>query len=189
MTKCWCTWKMSSTTTQGRSKWVIVQCANCADLAFIESRQPSRIRGLPWLKVPASDTSLIPRLENKNHGKWMLFYDRIEEDPSGLTALDREFQRLCKHQSLVTPYSIKVSTMCGSNKPQGVIILYTEEDDRLEILQRAMIYLTINLPIYWKSDKTTNAGVYSGKGLRASDFSWTQSDQETYRQNGESVSF
>jgi len=54
----------------------------------------------------------------------------------------------------------------------GVIILYTSEDDRLDVAIRASKYLKLQLPKYWKA----HSARYSRNGIKASDFAWAGED-------------
>lgn len=103
-------------------------------------------------------------------GKWMLFCDRTNAGPDGLTPLDRTWKTLCDNHSKFSPYPMKVSTRKPSpyaRSKTGVIIVYTKVFDRLDILRELKKVILLHGKLSWKSDVDTLLGNY---GRNATNF-------------------
>lgn len=109
----------------------------------------------------------IPKVHGKNigTGKWCLYFNRYVEDSNGLTELDRAYLLLKKnYDEITTKYWFKCSTRRPNpNAPtnsNGVIIIYCEEENRDEIINKIHNLLNLKGKIYWKK----HSGNYSKDG-------------------------
>ena len=106
---------------------------------------------------------------NQGTGKWCLFYDKINYE-NGLSELDKNYLILKEnYDTITTEFKFKCSTMrpnpnAGNDFNNGVIIIYSNEETRDEIIKKIDNLGIINKIVYWKY----HYGGYSKDGVKSS---------------------
>jgi hypothetical protein len=134
--------------------------------------QPSKMILSYWISPCLKTTGYKLSGEEKSYpvGKWCLFFNCIKEDEKGLTELDRAYQTLTDNREDIP---LKYNFKCSTRRPNsnalsndtGVIIIYCDEDDRDEIIQKIDDHLELESRVRWKYHSTG----YAKNGEKASD--------------------
>ena len=127
---------------------------------------PSKINNKYWISHSLN-------YGNIGTGKWLLFYNKKIKDKYGLTELDKNYQQLLEKYNL-TLYGIKCSTNLDNpntskNNTDGVIIIYTSDNDKYSIIKDIEKIIKLKPKIYWKAN---NNGNYTKNNVKSSNYEY-----------------
>jgi len=148
-----------------------------ADEPYISSGTPSKVITRYWLsgRRMSAIGERVGTEQGQGTGKWTLFFDKMKENAEGLTELDICYRSLQENfASITSKHSFKVSTRRpnsnAAHSQTGVVVVYCNEDDRVEIfLQLAQLLSLKKGKYYWKYHTSR----YAKDGVKASDFCYT----------------
>ena len=130
---------------------------------YMKNNIPSKILSRFW-----STTDNYGENENYNSvGKWLIFCNQIDEDNNNLTDLDRSFQKINNHKILLAKSSTKNKNGTQSDEFEGVICIYTKEEDKYDVLNELkLLFKNSGKRTLYKYNQQTRLNQYTAQGSK-----------------------